>query len=85
MQSKFFCPVSAADSIVTSKDGMHESPCTRWLVLVACFVCHMTTVSVSYHAGVLHVALLDTFNRDVVTTAWLGSVYSSLPSLVGEA
>ena len=66
-------------------DRMHDSPCNRWLVLVACFVCNMTTASVSCHTGVLHVALLDTFGLDVVTTAWLGSIYASLPLLVGEA
>ncbi|KAL8620292.1 hypothetical protein ACOMHN_044971 [Nucella lapillus] len=66
-----------------TRAGDTENPCTRWLVLVACFVCHMTTASVSYHAGVLHVALMDTFQQDVIATAWLCSVYSSLPSLIG--
>ncbi|XP_070200170.1 monocarboxylate transporter 13-like [Littorina saxatilis] len=63
--------------------GRRESACSRWPVLVSCFFCHLTIVSVSYHAGVLHVALLDTYGQSVVTTAWLGSVYTCLPYLVG--
>ncbi|PVD33313.1 hypothetical protein C0Q70_04566 [Pomacea canaliculata] len=55
----------------------------RWLVVVSCFVSALATGSASYHTGVLYVALLDVFQKDVVTTSWLGAIYSCTFALSG--
>ena len=55
-----------------------------WLVLAASVGCNYLSGVLVYFVGVIHVELLEKYRDDVTTTAWAGSVYSSLQMLAGE-
>ena len=71
-------------TISMSKFPHQERLWSRWPVLVGCVVSLLTNGSISYHLGVLHVALLDTYHQGVVTTSLLGALYGAMPSLAGN-
>lgn len=69
--------------MATHRPESEEIGRSRWLVVVSCFVSALATGSAGYHTGVLYVALLDVFQKDVVTTSWLGAIYSCTFALSG--
>ncbi|XP_067670408.1 monocarboxylate transporter 12-like [Haliotis asinina] len=54
-----------------------------WVVLAASFMTMMFGPSVSYAAGVFHVALLKEFDEDLVLTTWVGSIFGCMFALAG--
>ncbi|XP_067670675.1 monocarboxylate transporter 12-like [Haliotis asinina] len=52
-----------------------------WVVVVASLCALFLNTSLSYVAGVMHVALLETFQDDVTLTSWIGSLYSCMFAL----
>ncbi|XP_046582155.1 monocarboxylate transporter 12-like isoform X1 [Haliotis rubra] len=61
----------------------HSPPWWKWVVMVASFFALLLGGTVSYCAGVVHVALLDYYHEDVTVTAWLGSLFASMFALTG--
>ncbi|KAL8621761.1 hypothetical protein ACOMHN_061896 [Nucella lapillus] len=52
-----------------------------WVVLAASVGCNYLSGVLVYFVGVIHVELLNEFRGDVTSTAWAGSLYSSLQML----
>ncbi|KAK6196131.1 hypothetical protein SNE40_001417 [Patella caerulea] len=55
-----------------------------WVVLAASFLALFFNSSLNYSVGVLHIALLERFPEEEVTTiSWLGALFSSMFALAG--
>ncbi|CAG2185996.1 unnamed protein product [Mytilus edulis] len=54
-----------------------------WVIMVAAFVAGIINGLLIYGAGVVHVALLQKFEEDNAYTALIGSIFTSLLSLIG--
>ncbi|XP_046552552.1 LOW QUALITY PROTEIN: monocarboxylate transporter 12-like [Haliotis rubra] len=54
-----------------------------WVVVVASLCALFLNTSLSSIAGVMHVALLETFQDDLTLTSWVGSLYSCMFALSG--
>ncbi|XP_021356330.1 monocarboxylate transporter 12-like isoform X2 [Mizuhopecten yessoensis] len=69
-----------------SSDGCHSgyivdplmSGTEKWVVLISGFLTIFLGTSLGYSCGVIHVALLEKYNRSSLLTAWLGSLFSSV-------
>ncbi|XP_071116433.1 monocarboxylate transporter 12-like [Haliotis cracherodii] len=62
---------------------VHSPQWWKWVVMVSSFFALLLGGTVSYCAGVVHVALLDHYHEDVTVTAWLGSLFASMFALTG--
>ncbi|XP_046374554.2 monocarboxylate transporter 12-like [Haliotis rufescens] len=54
-----------------------------WVVVVTSLCALFLNTSLSVIAGVMHVALLETYQDDVTLTSWIGSLYSCMFALSG--
>ncbi|XP_069104718.1 monocarboxylate transporter 12-like [Argopecten irradians] len=50
----------------------------KWMVLISGFFTIFLGTSLGYSSGVIHVALLEKYNRSNLITAWVGSLFSSM-------
>ena len=64
---------------VVATDGWYG-----WVVVAACFVVMALSVGNVYAFGVIYVELMDAFGSSESTTAWVGSIETSLLYLTGE-
>ncbi|XP_060063889.1 monocarboxylate transporter 12-like [Ylistrum balloti] len=50
----------------------------KWTVLISGFLTIFLGTSLGYSSGVIHVALLEKYNKSNLLTAWVGSLFSSM-------
>ena len=54
-----------------------------WAIVVASFIVHLIADGCSYTYGVIYSELLDYFGDSKAKTAWVGSLFISIPMLAG--
>lgn len=54
-----------------------------WMVVLASFVAHMIADGCGFSFGVLFSELLEVFGESKSTTAWIGSLFVSVPAICG--
>jgi MFS family permease len=54
-----------------------------WVVVFASFMCHLIADGCAFSFGVLYVELLDYFGESKGKTAWVGSLFVSIPLITG--
>ena len=54
-----------------------------WMVVFGSFLCHLIADGCAFSFGVLYVELLDYFGESKGKTAWVGSLFVSIPLITG--
>lgn len=55
-----------------------------WLVLLGSVGEHIVMGYLAYASGMIHIALLENFNADVLTTTWISALFLALMTGSGK-
>ena len=76
--------MASATEPATSRTVSKEEHQRRWFVLAATFLVLLINAALSYHVGVLNVAVTESFeDAGEQTISWLMAIYGSLFALAG--
>ena len=82
---RFTESLSSSSSSSSSERSFPRSPDGGWgwIVVAASFIAHAIIDGYAHSVGVLFDHLLDEFNESKGTTAWVASLFVSMPSICG--